>query len=138
MREFERAGFFDDAVDGPALETCAGLFALFVDFLADCGAAEVVDTRGAQLFEEGAAHIIVEQDPRAAFANVLKHHYYGFEVADMEGGEGELDVAEVTIAVLEALSAGFADAGFGGYTLWENRQYFSCLHEIQCSKYNHD
>lgn len=117
MRKFERASLFDDAIDGPALETRAGFFALFVDFLADCGAAEVVDARGAQLLEEDAAHIIVEQDARAAFANILEHHYYGLKVANVKGREGELNVAEVTIAVLEALAAGFADAGFRGYTL---------------------
>lgn len=117
MREFERAGFFYDAVNGPTMKTRTGLFALLVDFLADCGATEVVDTRGAQLLEEGAAHVIFEEDARAALADVLQHRYYGFEVADVKGREGKLDVAEVTIAVLETLATGLADARFGGYTL---------------------
>lgn len=112
MREFERARFFDDAVNGPTVETRAGLFALFVNFLANCGATEVVDTRGAQLLEEGAAHIILEKDARAALADILQHRYYGFEVANVKCREGKLDVAKVAIAVLETLAAGLAGAGF--------------------------
>lgn len=108
MDQLQDAKLANLSVDGAAVGAVLGLSALLVDLFADLRAAQVVDERPAELGEKLAALRLLQQDTAAVLADLLQDGDDEAQVAYVEDGQREPDVAKVAIAVLQRLVASSA------------------------------
>jgi hypothetical protein len=91
----------DNALDGAAMWACPRFPTLLVDPLQDCRASQVIDSRAAQLFQKLAPFRLLQEDFGAVLANILQRRLDVLQVADVEDGERQPNVAEVARTVLQ-------------------------------------
>jgi hypothetical protein len=91
----------DNALDGAAMWACPRFPALLVDSLQDSCASQVIDSGAAQLFQELAPFRLLQEDFGAVLANILQRRLDVLQVADVEDGERQPNVAEVARTVLQ-------------------------------------
>lgn len=108
MSELEDSDLSDLAVDFAAVRTCPTFPALFVDPFVDCGSANVVQSRSAQVVEETSSLFFGEEHSGASFADVLEDCLDESQVANVESRKCQSNVAKVTDTKLERLLTGAA------------------------------
>jgi hypothetical protein len=57
----------------------------------------------------------------AYFADILQYVHGKLQIANVERRQSQSDMAEVPIAILKPLTAGFANSGLAGYSLDKDR-----------------
>lgn len=117
MSELEDSCFPDLAIDGAAIRAGLAFPGLRIDLLAYLSALEVVDIRSTKLLQELSALWLREENSGASFTDFLQNRYDELEVADVECWQGETNMSEVTITVLQAFTAGLASSSFARDTL---------------------
>lgn len=103
MRELEDPDLSNLAVDLAAIRTCPTFPALLVDPFVDCGSADVIQSRSAQVVEETSSLFFGKEYSGASFADILKDRLDESQVANVESRKCQSNVAKVTDAELERL-----------------------------------
>lgn len=84
MRELENSDLSNLAVDLAAIRTCPTFPALLVDLFVDCGSADVIQSRSAQVVEETSSLFFGEEYSGAGFADVLQDRLDESQVTNVE------------------------------------------------------
>ena len=84
------------------MRACPRFPALLVDSLQDCRPSQVVDSGAAQFFQELAPFGLLQENLCAVLANILERRLDVLQVADVEDGQRQPNVAKMAGAVLQA------------------------------------
>jgi len=98
--------FTDSALDAVAVRARLLLATVLEDLLGDGALAQRVHVRSAHAAQVFHPLPLIQQYARAVLADAVQHLDDVFQVADVECGQRQLDVAKVAVALVKALTTG--------------------------------